>query len=271
MTASTHPNTAPPLADRVALVTGGAKGIGRASCLELLAAGARVFCLDLDENAGTALADETDAPDRFRFLPTDVARAAECEAAVAAALETWGRIDLLVNNAGIQPIDSYVPAHELPEPVWDRILDVNLKAAWLMARAALPAMMSGKRGGVIVNVASVQGLQSMNHVAAYAASKGGLLSLTRQLALDYAAHGIRVVAVNPGTIDTPLVAEAAAAHGLDRTQAEQRAAEAHPLGRMGRPEEIARVIRFLATDDASFLTGESVNIDGGLMAKGAWA
>ncbi len=269
MPAASVPSPAP-LTDRVALVTGGAKGIGRATCLELVAARARVLCLDLDEKSGTALANEND-PDRLRFLPTDVAHAAECETAVAAAIHAWGRIDILVNNAGIQLIDSYVPAHELPEPVWDRILDVNLKAAWLMARAALPAMLSGKRGGVIINVASVQGLQSMNHVAAYAASKGGLLSLTRQLALDYAAHGIRVVAVNPGTIDTPLVAEATSAAGLDRAQAEERAARAHPLGRMGRPEEVARVIRFLATDDASFLTGEFVNVDGGLMANGAWA
>lgn len=258
---------------RVILVTGGAKGIGRATCLAFLETGARVLCLDTDREAGESLlAEFSEAPSgELIFRRADVANAADCRESVQDALARWNHVDVLVNNAGIQPIDSYVPAHECSESLWDRILDVNLKSAFLMAREVLPLMDRQPEGGVILNVASVQGLQSAPLVPAYAASKGGLLSLTRQLAIDYSSAGIRVLAVNPGTIETPLVEEAAEARGIDLDQVRAEGAENHPIGRVGRPEEVARVIRFLAGPEAGFMTGEFVNVDGGLMAKGAWA
>ena len=171
---------------------------------------------------------------------------------------------------GIQPLNSYLPAHELPEEIWDRIIDVNLKSRFLMTKYSVPEMK--RRGaGVIINIASVQGLQSAHEVSAYAASKGGDLSLVRQLALDYAPDNIRVLAVNPGTIETPLVVEAAEATGRSLADHKKVLSKTHPLGRIGQPADIGNVVRFLASEEAGFMTGEYVNVDGGLMAKGAWA
>lgn len=246
------------------VVTGGAKGIGRAICGAFAREDAAVFCVDVDEQAGEELAA---AAANIRFVQADVAKGKDCEAVVEAA---GGGVDILCNNVGIQPIESYARAHELPEELWDRILDVNLKSAFLMSKSAIPGMQK-RGGGVIVNTASVQGLQSMKRVAAYAASKGGLLSLTRQLALDYAEDNIRVLAVNPGTIETPLVHEASAAAGLSMEQARDKGGENHPIGRIGQPEEIAEVVIFLASEKAGFMTGECVNVDGGIMARGSWA
>ena len=256
---------------RRVIVTGGAKGIGRAICAAFAREGARVLCADVDTDAGGAVeAAASGSAGQIRFQRADVALADACEDLARFAVEEWGGIDVVCNNVGIQPIASYRPAHELSEEQWDRILDVNLKSCFLMTRVCVPPMIAGG-GGVIINTASVQGLQSARGVSAYAASKGGILSLTRQLALDYAEHDIRVLAVNPGTIDTPLVDEAVAAAGGDETAMRSGMAAAHPLGRIGRPEEIAEAVLFLASDRASFMTGESVCVDGGLMALGAWA
>ena len=256
---------------RNVIVTGGAKGIGRAICAAFAREGARVLCADVDAVAGQRLeADATGSAGQLRFREADVALADDCEGLARFAVEEWGGLDVVCNNVGIQPIASYRPAHELSEEQWDRILDVNLKSCFLMTRVCVPPMIAAG-GGVIINTASVQGLQSARGVSAYAASKGGILSLTRQLALDYAEHNIRVLAVNPGTIDTPLVDEAVAAAGGDDAAMRADMAAAHPLGRIGRPEEIAEAVLFLASDRASFMTGESVCVDGGLMALGAWA
>lgn len=256
---------------KVVIVTGGAKGIGRGICLAFAREGARVVCADVDDRAGAQLAGESGplAGD-IRFQHADVSQSRECQAVVDAAVSEWGTVDVLCNNVGIQPTSSYLPAHELPEEAWDRILDVNLKSCFLMTRYCVPVMKQ-HGGGVIINTASVQGIQSMKGVSAYAASKGGLLSLTRQLALEYAEDHIRVLAVNPGTIDTPLVDEALKFIGGDEQAIRARMAMAHPIGRMGRPDEIAQVVLFLASDKASFMTGEYVNVDGGMMAIGAWA
>ena len=257
--------------DKVVIVTGGAKGIGRGICLAFAQAGARVLCADVDEAAGRQLPQVArDLSGAIQFERADVAVSRDCRALVEKAVSAWGRVDVLCNNVGIQPVSSYLPAHELAEEMWDRILDVNLKSAFLMTKYCVPLMQKGG-GGVIINTASVQGLQSMKGVSAYAASKGGMLSLTRQLALEYAADNIRVLAVNPGTIETPLVVEAAEAEGLDLAEAKKDWARAHPLGRIGQPEDIANVVLFLASDKASFMTGEYVCVDGGLMAQGAWA
>ena len=260
---------------KAVIVTGGAKGIGRAITLAFGQAGAHVACADVDDAAGAQVdALARDLPGTVRYCHRDVSQAEECAALVQDVLATWGQVDVLCNNVGIQPTDSYLRAHEMPEAMWDRILDVNLKSAFLMSKYAIPSMQAAG-GGVIISTASVQGLMSAHQVPAYAASKGGLLSLTRNLCLDYAEDNIRVVAVNPGTVDTPLVAEAAAAslkEGVTTTEELRREwAACHPIGRIAQPEEIASVVTFLATEGASFMTGSYVNVDGGMMAKGAWA
>lgn len=251
--------------NRSVIVTGGSKGIGKAVCLAFAREGAEVLCVDVDEDSGQALAESHPG---IRFFRADVSKSDDCRNAVEAVA---GKVDVLCNNAGIQPIESYARADELPEEVWDRIIDVNLKGVFLMSCAAIPAMKAAAGGGAIINIASVQGLQSMKRVSAYAASKGGVLSLTRQLALDYAEDGIRVLAVNPGTIETPLVEEAASAHQLTMEEAREKGGEVHPIGRIGQPGEIAEVVLFLSSQRAGFMTGEFVNVDGGLMAKGSWA
>lgn len=250
------------------VVTGGAKGIGRGICEAFAARGASVLCLDVDERAGEELARRIA---RIAFCRADVSVDAECAAACREAVSVLGGVDVLCNNAGIQPKESYQPAHELPEAVWDRILAVNLKSCFLMAKHCVPELRR-RGGGVIVNIASVQGRQSMKGVAAYAASKGGILALTRQLALEYAADGIRVLAVNPGTVDTPMTrGELAGMSPEQAARAWEAMARAHPLGRVGRAADVASLVLFLASDAASFMTGAGIDCDGGLMAQGAWA
>lgn len=254
---------------KVVIVTGGASGIGRAICRGFAQAGARVLCADLNRSAGEALAAESAAlAGEIAFCEADVSTSAGAQAVVNEAVQRWAGLDILCNNVGIQPRAAYLPAHELPEEMWDRILAVNLKSAFLMTKYSIPHLRR-RGGGVIVNTASVQGLQSAKEVSAYAASKGGILSLTRQLALEYAADNIRVLAVNPGSVDTPLLRETVDAEPSAEMIAEW--AKPHPLGRIAQPEEIASVVLFLASDGASFMTGESVCVDGGMMAKGAWA
>lgn len=253
---------------KTVIVTGGGKGIGRAICLAFAKVGANVLCADVDDPAGREVVEAAaGASGQIVYQHADVATAVACKGLVDQSVNLWGGVDVLINNVGIQPLNSYLPAHELPEEMWDRIINVNLKSGFLMTKYAAPVM-AERGGGVIINTASVQGLQSAQNIPAYAASKGGMLSLTRQLALDYAADNIRVLAVNPGTIETPL---AAAGTGNDYAKLRQEGAKAHPLGRIGKPEEVASVVLFLAGDGASFMTGEFVNVDGGLMAKGAWA
>ena len=252
---------------KTVIVTGGAKGIGEGVTRAFAQAGANVFCADVDAAAGARIgAESASLPGSITYVNTDVADAVNCEALVSQASAT-GSVDVLVNNVGIQPVDSYLPVHEFPEETWDRILDVNLKSGFLMSKYAIPEML--KQGsGVIVNIASVQGRQSMKGVPAYAASKGGMISLTQQLAMDYSEHNIRVLAVNPGTIETHLALESVN-HDVEALRS--AAAADHPIGRIGQPEEIAAVVLFLSSDEASFMTGEYVNVDGGMMAKGSWA
>lgn len=253
------------------IVTGGAKGIGRAISLTFARAGGNVICADIDVAAGAEITQlAPDAEGKLLFVRADVSQATECKALVEKTVAEFGGVDVLCNNVGIQPTSSYLPAHELSEEMWDRIINVNLKSRFLMTKYCVPEMQK-RGGGAIINTASVQGIQSALGVAPYAASKGGDLSLTRQLALEYAKDNIRVLAVNPGTIETPLVAEAAAAMGETVDSLRARWGAAHPLNRIGQPEEIANVVLFLASDKASFMTGSYVNVDGGMLAKGAWA
>ena len=257
--------------DKTVIITGGALGIGSATAAEFALEGARVAIADVNAEAGQAAVSQIEADGGECILvEADVGRATECKRVVAETVAAYGGVDILFNNVGIQNPASYHNVENTSEEIWDRILDVNLKSAFLMSKYAIPEIRK-KGGGVIVNTASVQGLQSMKLVPAYAASKGGILSLTRQMALDYAEENIRVLAVCPGTIDTNMVRTAAAAAGGDIDATVHEWGRSHPIGRVGTGQDIANVVLFLASDKASFMTGEHVCVDGGYMAVGAWA
>ncbi|MEX0761627.1 MAG: glucose 1-dehydrogenase [Dehalococcoidia bacterium] len=256
---------------KVVIVTGGALGMGRAAALAFAREGASVAVADIDEPAGRAIVEAMDdLMGTGLFVKADAGNSRDCKHVVDETVSAFGGVDILFNNVGIQPPESYANVVDLPEEVWDRIISVNLKSRFIMSKHSIPHMRR-RGGGVIINNASVQGLQSMPGVPAYAASKGGDLSLTRQMALDFARDNIRVLAVCPGTIDTPLVRKAAEASGKDVESELQQYGKAHPLGRVGQSEEVAEVVLFLASDRASFMTGEHVVVDGGMMAMGAWA
>ena len=256
---------------KVVIVTGGAHGIGQATAIEFAAQGADVVIADVNEEAGRAVESELNRLGSGGLLVVaDVARIDECSRVVAETVEAFGGVDVLFNNVGIQSPASYKNVEDTPEDMWDRILDVNLKSYYMMSKFAIPEMRK-RGGGAIINTASVQGLQSQKLVPAYAASKGGVLSLTRQMALDYAEENIRVLAVCPGTIDTEMVRNAARLEEGDTDEIVAEYGKSHPLGRVGLGVDVANVVLFLASDKASFMTGEYVNVDGGYMALGAWA
>lgn len=250
-------------ATKIVVVTGGADGIGRACCVAFEAAGAQVVCGDINERLGRELAS---ASASISFEPLDAARPESCEALIRRAVDAFGGVDVLVNNVGIQHDDGH-SCHELDAAIWDRVMAVNVGSYFHCSKHALRSML-GRGGGAIVNMSSVQGLQSQAGIPAYAASKGAVLSLTRQLAVDYAKRGIRVNAVCPGTIGTPLVRALIEGRGWDLSAA----AKPYPAGRIGTPEEVAEAVLFLASDRrAGFVTGQSLVVDGGITAKGGWA
>ncbi len=253
------------------IVTGGALGIGGAASEAFARDGASVTILDWNENAGDAIVERiTSNGGTAQFVHADAGTSEGCRSTVDAAVEVYGTVNVLFNNVGIQPPDSYVDAVELPEETWDKIINVNLKSRFLMAKYSIPHMRKAG-GGVIISSASVQGLQSMQGVSAYAASKGGDLSLMRQMSLDFAPDNIRVVCVNPGAIDTPMVRNAIQGTSGNLEEELISTAQAHPIGRIGQAEDVANMVLFLASDKASFVTGSYYNVDGGLMAMGAWA
>lgn len=264
-----HPT--PALAGRSFVVTGGALGIGGGIADAAAAAGARVLVVDRDADAGRARVERIAAAGgESAFLQADLATHAGCRAAVERAVAVFGGVDVLCNNVGVQPPESYATAEDTTEEMWDLIMAVNVKSYFLTAKYAIPHLRR-RGGGVIINVASVQGLQSAPLVPAYAASKGAVLSLTRQLAIDYARENIRVLAVCPGSIDTPLLRAAAAMQDGDVDRTVREWGRSHPIGRTGQPADIASVVVFLAGPGASFMTGEYVCVDGGYNALGAWA
>ena len=243
--------------NKVALITGGASGIGAATARLIVRDGGAVFLADLDEPAGTAMVAELGA-DRSAYRTCDVAAIEEVDALVAATMERFGRIDMLFNNAGITGMGSTTTT----EPdLWRRVLEVDLFSVFYCCRAAIPHMLvSG--GGAIVNTASISGMVGDFGMASYNAAKGGLINYSRNLALDYATSGIRVNVVCPGVTDTPMVAGVAQVPGL----LEAFIAPV-PMARLGSPGEVAEVLAFLASDASSFMTGAVVPVDGGLTAS----
>jgi NAD(P)-dependent dehydrogenase (short-subunit alcohol dehydrogenase family) len=240
----------------VCIVTGAAQGIGAACAQRLAVSKAAVALWDVDVARGEALARQlAGAGHRSVFFACDVARKVEVDAALAATLATFGRVDALVNNAGIFRAADFL---EITEADWDAVIDVNLKGAFLVGQAVARAMVTSG-GGVIVNMSSVNGVLAIPGIASYNVSKGGIDQLTRVMALALADRGIRVNAVAPGTIATELAKNAV----LGSDAAKQRIMSRTPMRRLGEPDEIASVVAFLLSDAASYLTGEIVYADGG--------
>jgi 2-deoxy-D-gluconate 3-dehydrogenase len=254
------------LRGRGAVVTGGAAGIGFAIAGRLAEAGAAVVIADVDAAAAEAAAARLRALDRRAVAVTaDVSNAADVERLMTAAAD-FGGVDVLVNNAGIYP---FRPVQQMAEAEWDRVLDVNLKGAFLCAQAAAVRMRARGRGGVILNITSIDSLHpSSVGLAHYDASKGGLQMLTRNLALELAPLGVRVLALAPGGITTEgtrAQTEGLKGTGIDLEQVMTRFLAKIPLGRMGAPDDIGRVALFLVSDAAAYMTGTTVVVDGGVL------
>jgi NAD(P)-dependent dehydrogenase (short-subunit alcohol dehydrogenase family) len=247
------------LQGRVIVVTGGAQGIGQACVRRLAADGAAVALWDVDDARGTALAAELAAGGaRAAYQHCDVARRAEVDAALVATLATFGRVDGLVNNAGIFKA---APFLDITEADWDAVIDVNLKGQFLAGQAVARQLVAQGGGGAIVNMSSVNARLAIASIASYNASKGGIDQLTRVMALALSEHGIRVNGVAPGTIATELAAKAV----LTSEEAKARIMSRTPMKRLGEPAEIASVVAFLLSDAASYMTGDTVLVDGGRM------
>jgi NAD(P)-dependent dehydrogenase (short-subunit alcohol dehydrogenase family) len=249
------------LAGKVALITGAASGMGRAAAELFAGEGARVVVCDLVDEAGNATVDAVRAAGGdATFVRADVSQWNDCVDMVRAAVDTYGGLHVVYNNAGIFPADDG-GVLDTPEPTWDRVMNVNLKGVWLGCKAAIPALrVSG--GGSIVNVASFVALVgAATAQIAYTASKGGVLAMTRELAVEYARQGIRANALCPGPIETPLLQELLA----DPARRARRMVHI-PMGRLGRAEELAKAALFLASDDSSFMTGAALVVDGGITA-----
>lgn len=252
------------LAGRAAIVTGGSRGIGRAAAQVLARSGASVAIVGLDD-VDDAVAELTDGGADASGATLDVTDSAGLRAFIDATAARHGRIDILVNSAGIQRYGDVV---DTDEAEWDEVLAINLKGVFLASKFTIPHLRAAG-GGSIINVASVQGHATQQGVAAYSASKGGILALTRAMAMDHAAEGIRVNAVSPASVDTPMLRWAADKFRGDQDvdTVVQTWGATHPLGRVAQAEEVAEVIAFLAGPRSSFVTGADYAVDGGLLAS----
>jgi len=241
--------------NKTVIITGGAKGIGGACATEFYAQGANVVILDIDKS-GATLAKKLG--ERALYIECDVSNENQVKGAVAKSIATFGDIEVLVNNAGIQ---TYTSVTDTSEEEWDLVMNVNLKSAFLCAKHIIPSMLKAGNG-CVVNVASVQAFISQKTVAPYTTSKTALLGLTRSIAVDYAPT-VRSVAVCPGTVDTPMFRDAIQL-SQNPDEVYQECVDMHLTKRVGTSKEVAELIAFVASDKAGFITGQSIRIDGGL-------
>jgi NAD(P)-dependent dehydrogenase (short-subunit alcohol dehydrogenase family) len=253
------------LSRKIAIVTGGSKGIGRAIANNFKRNGANVVICSNERDSISKAIDAAPEGGVIKGFEADVANIDDMEMLVSQTVSIFGGVDILVNCAGIQRYGTVV---DTTEAVWDEVLNVNLKGIFLASKFAIPEM-EKRGGGSIINIASVQAYASQSNVAVYTATKGAILALTRAMALDHADTGIRVNAICPASVDTPMLQWAADLWKGDRTASEmvELWGKAHPIGRIGRPEEIAELAAFLAGDACTFMTGADLKVDGGVLAK----
>jgi NAD(P)-dependent dehydrogenase (short-subunit alcohol dehydrogenase family) len=251
------------LKNKVALITGAGSGIGRATAILFAKEGAKVVVADIVKEA----AEETvklikEAGGDAIFAIADVTKASDVQKMIETAMNYYGRLDILVNNAGVNIM---APISETSEELWDKIININLKGVFLGCKYAAPVMIK-QGGGVIINTASTFAFVGALNFSAYCASKGGVAAFTRALALELAPYKIRVNCICPGTIETPLVKQIWEKSGKPEEMRESRL-KLHPIGRLGKPEDVANAALFLASDDSSFITGTALFVDGGYTAQ----
>jgi len=251
-------------ANKVAIVTGGGTGIGRETAIRLAAEGAKVVVANRSEvNARTTIARIEQDQGKAMFVPTNVGRSEDIRKLIDATLEAYGRLDVIVHSAAIESLHGVV---DLPEEEWHETISVNLTSAYLLGKYGIPPMIDGG-GGAFINVASVHAHATIAKHAAYAASKGGILALTKSMAIDYAKQGIRVNAVLPGATATSMLDRWAVMEGDSTSNPREEWKDAQPLGRIGEPDEVANLICFLASEESKFIIGSGIVIDGGMLAE----
>ena len=249
------------LADKVSLVTGAGSGIGRASALAFAREGAQVVVSDVNAEGGEETVSRiSEIGGQAIFIPADVSLAGDVAALVQSTVQQYGRLDCALNNAGVSGGQGLI--HEYSEDDWDRVIDINLKGVWLCLKYEIIQMLE-QGGGSIVNTASIMGLVGGSRSPSYGASKHGVVGLTRNAAVQYAQSGIRVNAVCPGYIRTPMTEQGS----LLGPGNEERIIARHPIGRLGAPEEIAETVIWLCSGAASFVTGHAMTVDGGYVAQ----
>jgi NAD(P)-dependent dehydrogenase (short-subunit alcohol dehydrogenase family) len=254
------------LANKVAIVTGSGSGIGRASALLFAREGAQVVVVDIDEkDAAQTAEDAKQSGGSVLVLQADVSNQRSCASIVEKAVEAYGRVDILFNNAGVA---SFKPVIETDEAEIDRVLGTNVKSVFFLSQAAIPPM-KRQGNGSIINNASITGIVGAPGMAAYATSKGAIITLTRTMALEHAEDGIRVNCICPASIDTPMLHQALG-RTPDPDYALSQNIKRHPLGRLGTPEDIAYFALFLASDESSFVTGGTHVVDGGALIARGW-
>ena len=249
------------LANKVAIITGAGSGIGRASAMLFAKEGARVVVADIDDKGGneTVVAIHRVAGDAAVFVHTDVSVASEAENLIETAMDSYGKIDILFNNAGIS--QKSIPVENLDESLWDRIYSVNVKGTYLTIKYTAPIMKKAQ-SGVIINLASISGVRPRMEQSAYASSKAAVIHLTKALALELAQYRIRVNAINPVAVETPMLFQIMP-EDADKEEFKEGLLKTIPLGRMATPDDVAHGALYLASDEASIITGTCLNVDGG--------
>lgn len=245
------------LQNKVAIVTGGASGIGEATVRLMVKQGARVVIADMNNTKGVALAEELNKNGIVAlYVPTNVTVEDEVKNVVKQAVDAFGKLDIMFANAGIGAMSAVV---DMPMAEWNRVIGINITGVMMCDKYAIEAMLK-TGGGVVINTASILGFVGQAGTTAYSAAKGAVVNITKTIALDYAKQGVRAVGIAPGYIETPLLSD------LDK-QLKDYLVTLHPMGRLGTAEEIANAVVFLASDDASFITGTTLLVDGGYTAQ----